>query len=64
MSNLLSWNFECPACGGKHLMKRREEPERRQEKAFCAYCMGELPTRFGGFNLYCTPVQAPLQREY
>ena len=63
MLDYRSWNFEC-ACGGKHLTKRRDEPKRPHDKAFCAFYGSELPTRQMGFNLYYTPVEAPPKGEF
>jgi len=63
MLDYRSWNFEC-ACGGKHLVTKRDEPKRQGDKAFCAHCMTLLPTRERGYNLYYTLIEAPPKGEF
>lgn len=63
MLDFRSWNYEC-LCGGKHLVKRRDEPKREGDRAFCAFCMCQLPTREFGYNLYYTPIEAPPKGEF
>jgi hypothetical protein len=45
-------------------LKRAPEEDRSTGKSYCRYCREELQMRFQGYNLNCTPVEAPLQRVY
>ena len=52
-------NFQCSNCGAKLLLKRRPEPKKRREEAFCPHCMVNLPPRDGKDTLQYTLVELP-----
>jgi len=54
-------NHQCTNCRAKLLVKRRAEPKRRREEAFCPYCRVNLPPRQGGDLLLYTLVEPPAQ---
>ena len=47
-------NFQCSNCRSKLLLKRRSEPRRRREEAFCPHCGVNLPPRSGNYTLQYT----------
>ena len=52
-------NWKCTNCGANLLLKRRTEPKRRREEAFCPNCMVNLPPRDGKDTLQYTLVELP-----
>jgi len=53
------WNFTCLTCNAKLLAKRRREPFKRGEKAFCPFCNSPLPPRDAEDTISYELVQAP-----
>ncbi len=63
MSTLETSDYQCSNCRAKLLRKRRREPRKPREEAFCPYCMVNLPPRSGKDALEYTLAEAPLPRK-
>jgi predicted SprT family Zn-dependent metalloprotease len=59
MSDAELSNYVCTNCRAQLLIKRRREPRRHREEAFCPYCTINLPPRGGKDTLQYTLVAPP-----
>jgi hypothetical protein len=59
MAEQKSWNYKCDHCDAKLLRRRRREPPKSREQAFCPYCTRPLPAREGADTLGYELVEAP-----